>query len=109
MTENQRQLIHNYWNKTELGKMMIQKYSASDLDLLFLIPNNKKKILGLPMTRLGNKRNKKKYKVNRIKSIVALKVFDIIEEINKQRLSNINFDNFIDYKNLELGDINIWH
>ena len=104
MDKDMIKTIHNYWNKTEFGKMMVQNNSVSDLDLLFLIPNNKKKILGLPVTRLGNKRNKKKYKVNRRVNITTLKMFDVLENIIEQRLSNFNFDNFVDYKDVGFGD-----
>lgn len=38
---------------------MIESVYVSDSDLLFLIPNNKKKILGLPLTRVNRKNNKK--------------------------------------------------
>lgn len=100
MNKHMVMIVHNYWSKTELGNKMIKSNSISDSDLLFLIPNNKKKILGLPMTRLGNKRNKNKYKKNRRKNIMTFKIFDILEEIIEQRLSDINFDRFVDIKDL---------
>lgn len=104
MDKNMITKIHNYWNKTEFGKMMIKNNKISDSDLLFLIPNNKKKILGLPMTRLWDKRNKKKYRANKRKNIMTFKMFDILEKNIEQRFLNINFsDNFVNYKDLKFG------
>lgn len=90
--------IHSYWSKTEFGNMMIKSDCVSDSDLLFLIPNNKKKIIGLPMTRLGDKHNKRRYKNNRCRKIVVFKMFDALEDLIEEKLSVFNFDNFVDYK-----------
>ena len=104
MNNNMIAKIHSYWSKTEFGNMMIKSDYVSDSDLLFLIPNNKKKIIGLPMTRLGDKHNKRRYKNNRCRHIVAFKMFDILEEVIEQKISKLNFDNFVDYKDIRFGD-----
>ena len=90
--------IHSYWSKTEFGNIMIKSDHVSDSDLLFLIPNNKKKIIGLPMTRLGDKHNKRRYKNNRCRQIIVFKTFDALEDLIEEKLSVFDFDNFVDYK-----------
>lgn len=99
--------IHSYWSKTEFGKMMIKSDNVSDSDLLFLIPNNNKKIMGLPMTRLGDKHNKRRYKNNTCRNIMKFKIFDALEDIIEQKLSKFDFDNFVDYKYIVFGDIDV--
>ena len=79
--------IHSYWSKTEFGNMMIKSDYVSDSDLLFLIPNNKKKIIGLPMTRLGDKHNKRRYKNNRCRKNVEFKNkvidYSVLKQVKK--------------------------
>lgn len=96
--------IHSYWSKTEFGNMMIKSDYVSDSDLLFLIPNNKKKIIGLPMTRLGDKHNKRRYKNNRCRKIVEFKIFDALGDLIEEKLSVFDFNNFVDYKFLEFNN-----
>lgn len=104
MDKNMIAKIYSYWNKTELGREMIKSDYISDSDLLFLIPNNRKKIIGLPITRLGNKNNKRIYKNNKYRKIVEFKIFNLLGVLIEEKLSKFNFDNFIGYKNLQLGD-----
>lgn len=48
--------IYEYWGRTEFGRKMIKSDRVSESDLLFLMPNNVKKMHGLPMTRVAAKR-----------------------------------------------------
>ena len=102
MTEKQKSFVHRYWNRTELGRAMIASSLVSDSDLLFLIPNNIKKMHGLPVTRMTGKK-KKKQKEQRKKFILFSKLFDIIENMVEETLcsklsDNKFFDKFVDVK-----------
>lgn len=101
------EFIYEYWNRTELGRAMIASNNVSESDLLFLIPNNIKKMHGLPMTRVS-KKDKSKFKHNRKKQILSCNLFDLIEEIIAdllpQKLNNEFFDKFVDVKNVEVGN-----
>ena len=39
-----KEFIYEYWGRTRLGKEMIKSSNISDSDLLFLMPNNVKKM-----------------------------------------------------------------
>lgn len=101
------EFIYEYWNRTELGRAMIASNNVSESDLLFLIPNNIKKMHGLPMTRVS-KKDKSKFKRNRKRHILSYKFFDLIEEmiadVLPQKLNNEFFDKFVDVKNVEVGN-----
>lgn len=108
MTEKHKQFVHEYFNRTELGRVMIASNSVSDSDLLFLIPNNVKKMHGLPMTRMPGKK-KRKNKNQRKRHILSFKIFDLIEEIVERTIvstwsQNDFFDKFVDVKNFAIGD-----
>lgn len=84
---NINKFIYKYWNHTKLGQAMIQSNNVSDSDLLFLIPNNTKKKLGLPLTRIsGNK--KRKQKDQRKRFITSFKLFDLIEEVIEKTIGS---------------------
>lgn len=108
MTEKQKSFVYEYWNRTELGRKMIVSDSVSDSDLLFMIPNNAKKMHGLPVTRMPGKKKRKK-KNQRKRHILSFKLFDLIEEIVERTIvstwsQNDFFDKFVDVKNLAMGD-----
>ena len=110
MIEKHRLIVHDYWNKTERGIEMIKSNHVSDFDLLFLIPNNKKKILGLPLTRISKKYKKKKYKNDKINLIISFKLFDLIEETVNDILGNNFvedefFQTFVEFQNIEQPSI----
>ena len=110
MTEKQKSFVYEYFSRTELGRAMIASNSVSDSDLLFLIPNNVKKMHGLPLTRMSGKKKRKK-KNQRKKNILSFKLFDLIEEIVERTIvstwsQNDFFDKFVDVKNLAIGDKN---
>jgi hypothetical protein len=57
--------IYEYWNRTNLGREMIKSNRVSELDLLFLIPNNVKKcmvyhLLAYLAEKSVSKKNKEK-------------------------------------------------
>lgn len=101
------EFIYEYWNRTELGRAMIASNNVSESDLLFLIPNNIKKMHGLPMTRVS-KKDKSKLKRSRRRHILSYKLFDLIEEmiadLLPHKLNNEFFDKFVDVKNVEVGN-----
>ena len=103
-----KELIYQYWYKTEFGRKMIKSNYVSDSDLWFLIPNNKKKMLGLPLTRIPGKQKRKKYKQRRVK-VFSFRLFDLIEETIETTLlstwtENEWFGQFVDIKNFDEGD-----
>ena len=71
--------VHKYWNRTALGQKMIASENVSDSDLLFLIPNNVKRMHGLPVTRMTGK-NKRNRKNQRKRFIESFRLFDLISE-----------------------------
>ena len=103
-------IVHEYWSKTELGRKMIKSDNVSDLDLLFLIPNNVKKRYGLPLTRISGKK-KRKQKHQRKRFIMSFQCFDIIENIIEEHLTSAwsnseFFGEFVETKKCNLGDKN---
>ena len=108
MTERQKSFVYEYWNKTEFGRKMIASDSVSDSDLLFLTPNNVKKMHGLPLTRVPGKK-KRENKKQRKRRITSFSLFDLIEEVIEQTIGsmctqNEFFNQFVDVKNMPLGD-----
>lgn len=108
MIEKHKSFVYEYWNRTEIGRAMIASNSVSDSDLLFLIPNNVKKMHGLPVTRMPGKK-KRERKNQRKRHILSFKLFDLIEEIVERTITSTwsqsdFFDKFVDVKNLAIGD-----
>jgi hypothetical protein len=104
--------VYEYWSRTELGRKMIASDSVSDSDLLFLIPNNVKRMHGLPLTRISGSKKKKKKRLRR-RSILSFELFkiieDMVEEIVSSKLSNDQFfDKFVDIKDVEIGEKNVF-
>lgn len=103
-----KDLLYEYWNKTEFGKRIIKSNNVSDSDLLFLIPNNIKKMRGLPLTRISGKK-KKKQKKQRKRHIMSFQCFDIIEEMVDELIVSkfsINefFNEFAEINNFDFGE-----
>ena len=106
-----KEFIYEYWGRTELGRAMIKSNNVSESDLLFLIPNNVKRMHGLPLIRISGKK-KRKQKEQRKRFILSFKLFDIIEEIVEETLGSKFSDNeffgeFVEVKNLNIGDKDI--
>ena len=106
-----KEFIYEYWGRTELGRAMIKSNNVSESYLLFLIPNNVKRMHGLPLTRISGEK-KRKQKEQRKRFILSFKFFDIIEDIVEETLgskfsNNEFFGEFVEVKNLNLGDKDI--
>lgn len=106
-----KDFIYEYWSKTEFGKRMIKSNNISDYDLLFLIPNNVKRVHGLPATRISGK-EKKKQKQQRKRYIMHFLCFSIVENMVEENIrykyQRGYFDKFVDIKNLNIGECNIY-
>jgi hypothetical protein len=105
-----KEFIYEYWSRTKLGREMIKSNHVSESDLLFLIPNNVKRMHGLPITRISGKK-KRKQKEQRKRFILSFKLFDIIENIVDETLcskwsDNEFFNEFVEVKNLNIVDEN---
>lgn len=105
-----KEFIYEYWSKTKLGKKMIKSNHVSESDLLFLMPNNVKRMHGLPITRISGKK-KRKQKEQRKRFILSFKLFDLIENIVDETLcskwsDNEFFNEFVEVKNLNIVDEN---
>ena len=108
MTEKQKSFIHEYFSRTERGRAMIKSNSVSDSELLFMIPNNVKKMHGLPLTRMTGKKKRKK-KNQKKRQILSFNLFDLIEDIIEKTIvsawsQNDYFDKFVDSKYFNMGD-----
>lgn len=106
-----KEFIYEYWNRSEIGREMIKSNNVSESDLLFLIPNNIKKMHGLPLTRINAKKKRRTKKLKK-RYILSFKLFDIIEgivekTIHSQWSDNPFFDKFVEVKNLDVGDKNV--
>lgn len=112
MCKKTEKLIHNYWSHTELGQKMIASDFVSDDDLLFLIPNNVKRMHGIPATRTYGKR-KSVIKSCKRKHILSFNLYqlvsDIFDEMIPKKCNNEFFDQFVDFKNIEFGDKNVFN
>lgn len=105
-----KEFIYEYWSRTKFGRDMIKSNNVSESDLLFLIPNNVKKMHGLPLTRISGKK-KREQRSRKRRSIFFFKFIleDIIEETLRSEWSNSEFFNeFVEVKNLNIGDKNKW-
>ena len=103
-----RKKIVKYWETQDFGQEILNELSESEL--LLLIPNNKKRVLGLPLTRITGK--KKRYTKNKRKSQIFKSHFDFVDKcIAKAVVEEINrmMDGFVDVKNLMLGEPNIYN
>lgn len=104
--------VYEYWSRTELGRKMIASDLVSDSDLLFLIPNNVKRMHGIPLTRISGSKKRKQKRLRR-RSILSFELFEIIEdmveEIVGSKLSNDQFfDKFVDIKGVNMGEKNVF-
>ena len=96
--------VYDYWNRTELGRRMLASDYVTESDLIFLIPNNKKKMFGLPLTRISGSKKRERKRLKR-KSILSFDLFEIIEDLVEElvgkKFSNDKFfDQFVDVKEL---------
>lgn len=86
-------IIIEYWKRRGFGEEMIKEYSESDL--LFLIPNNEKRMLGLPITRVqgGNKKRQKHTRKRRIIhehfGVLESHIAKLVEEQIREYINNL--------------------
>lgn len=100
--------IHEYWERTDFGRQMLKSKFVSDLDLLFLIPNNVKRRNGFPTTRICGK-NKRKQKRDKRRIILSFPLFEIISEIIEETLPQQiveGFGTFAEVRDISIGDKN---
>jgi hypothetical protein len=101
--------IHEYWGRTDFGRQMLKSKFVSDLDLLFLIPNNIKRRNGFPTTRICGK-NKRKQKRDKRRIILSFPLFEIISEIIEETLPqqiDEGFGTFVEVRDISIGDKNV--
>lgn len=101
--------VREYWRRTDFGRRMLESKFVSDLDLLFLIPNNVKRRNGFPTTRICGK-NKRKQKRDRRRIILSFPVFDVISVIIEETLPqqiDEQLRTFVEIKDISIGDKNI--
>lgn len=96
--------------KNRLLKELYERNNFSNEELLYLFPNNKLKRFGLPMKKGGSKKKRKKRNILRSQPL-----FNIIEDIiddtlrNQDYLENKFFEQFVDFRNLNIGDTNTFY
>lgn len=100
--------VLTYWEYKPLGPQMLDSENLDFHDLLLLIPNNKKKMLGIPMTRIAGRR-KHFIKKQQILRTTTWKLWDILSEtidniLNDRLVTSSFFQDFVDIKSIELGD-----
>ena len=80
---NQKEKLFNYWiNKEPLFRKAIRNNEIPLWQLSILIPNNEKKMCGIPLTRKGLKK-KKNFNVKRFVAKVNVNAI-LIKEIRKE-------------------------
>lgn len=103
--------LHTFIHNHPLFKEMYEAGAWDESDILFLIPNNQKRRLGLPLTHIQgrNKRQKKNHKQHYIYANKSFSVFE--EQIDKllnsewfQDAADKFFDCFVDLRNCAEGE-----
>lgn len=74
--------IHKFYNKTDFGRFLIESGKLTQSELLFLIPNGTRHMLGLPTSRFPCTKNKKKEFLRRYNPLIC-KVFLASFDFNK--------------------------
>ena len=102
-----REFVYGYWSRRKLSRLVaaLDNNNLPYSDLLFLIPNNVKKMHGLPLTRMSG-RKKKKQKNQRKNNIFSFGFFNNLEDtISKILCSEWTdgefFDEFVGFKKHE--------
>lgn len=98
--------VEEYWSRSEFGRDLLKEPGVTEQDLLLLMPNNVKKMHGLPMSRSNGRRKAelKKKRVRRITSVVFSMVSRMIEEILPKKVNEV-FSDFASVDDIELGDL----
>ena len=93
--------------KNRLLKELYERNNFSNEEILYLFPNNKLKHNGLPMKK-GGRKKKEKLKIIRSQHLFNI-IEDIIEEtICKDWKENAWFNKFVDYRELSIGEPNVF-
>lgn len=93
------QCVINYWmRRGMLGCKMVDSGLFTERDLLLLMPNNYKKMHGLPMTRANGQR--KCVLKKRRKTILDRKIFLITQEVIEELLPQKIEDTFSCFTNI---------
>lgn len=95
---NKKEKLYNHWiNKEPLFRKVIQNNEIPFWQLSILIPNNEKKMCGIPLTRKGLKK-KKDFNIKRFVAKVNLNA-RLVKEIRKEiKAGNPKYENtFIFY------------
>lgn len=97
--------LHTFIHNHPLFKEMYEAGAWDESDILFLIPNNQKRRLGLPLTHIQgrNKRQSKNRKqhyiyVNKSFPVIEQKVDNFMKSEQFQEAVNEFFDYFVDLK-----------
>ena len=87
------QYVIDYWMRRggEFGRRMIYSGLFSEQDLLLLMPNNAKKMHGLPMTRANGRRKDtiRKRKMSIMRRPVFSIITDIIEDLIPKKVEDM--------------------
>ncbi len=87
------QYVTDYWTRRGiLGRKMVESSLFTERDLLLLMPNNYKKMHGLPMTRANGQR--KRVLKKKRKTIMDRKIFLITQEVIEETLPQKIEDTF---------------
>ena len=85
-----KQLLYDYISRTELGEKLVQYPQITTSQLWFLVPNNVKRRLGIPVTRVAKRgRKTRKYKQLRKRIVLSQLLFDILCKMIE---SNLTYD-----------------
>lgn len=92
--------------KNWLIKEFYERKNFSNEELLYLFPNNKLKRNGLPMKKGGSKKKREKRKIIRSQHLFNV-IEDVIDEIICSKWQdNSFFGEFVEFKNVNIGDKN---
>lgn len=109
-----REAIRNFFIRNKKWKFLLEECDLTYSELLCFISNNHRKQHGIPLIRKGNR--KKKKNMNRAKlNIIRFKVYKVIENMVDTKMQderfckelfNNCFKDYIDTKNLNIGEQN---
>lgn len=100
---SKHEYIKQYYYQNELLRKLYDSGDFTDDELLYIFDNNKLKRLGFPMKRGG-----KKFRYKQWKKLFDWRFFHILEETISERFEELTnnkpFDDFVDVRNITLGD-----
>jgi hypothetical protein len=101
-------VIRKYWSRTEVGRDFLESGLFSESDLLFLMPNNVRKLHSLPMTRKHGKRGRKRI-LQRKRRLFENEMWAVIQGAIEQHVeamfkTGVAFDRFASIQDFPGGD-----